>query len=515
MIRRTGAQEWHNLHVTKKAKLEDLIDIDNSSPTGTRPAGFAILRSAAKDLNLLVQEAVLTKKGIRALGSGWALTDIAVPASWLLNTKLLNACFEVSTGYFESSYPEAKRPYVVIAQGGVSIGELNVYLEVTAPGGLRRSLKTAGIGAGQTIAGAVSGNTHGAAINFGAMPDFVVGIQLVTGGGKSVWIERSSYPVLNDSFVEALEASRIRDDEVFNAAVVSFGAFGIIAAVAIEVEPLFQLKFPPVKGIARRDLKEKLNDFDYDEPDGLYHYEFIFDPLSKTEIDLEVAATRVPYEDGQKPPVPVWIIRDEKGYAPGDQSASLLYGVALLAPVRLLVTGLTDVEFRQYKQRAILSDVRSTPGQLFTAAVTYLEGYAESAFGVSITDAARMMDISSRIVREMRLPTIVQARVVHPSQATLGFTSLTPKTVIVEFGLPNDARFPRFEETLIQALTRERISYRLHWSKNSGIGPDRLHAMYGDQRIQKWRAARKRVFDDDQSRMKVFENEHLRRAGLA
>jgi hypothetical protein len=39
--------------------------------------------------------------------------------------------------------------------------------------------------------------------------------------------------------------------------------------------------------------------------------------------------------------------------------------------------------------------------------------------------------------------------------------------------------------------------------------------MYGDQRIQKWRAARKRVFDDDQARMKVFENEHVRRAGLA
>ena len=185
MIRRTGKQKWNNVHVTKRATLDDLVDIDNSTYSGQHLEGIAILRNTAKELDTLVQEAQQKERRVRALGSGWALTDIAVTNGWLVNTKLVNTCFEVADNYFDSSYIQAKRPYLVIAQGGVSIGELNVYLEVTAPGGLRRALKTSGIGAGQTIAGAISGNTHGSAINFGATPDFVVALQFVTGSGKS------------------------------------------------------------------------------------------------------------------------------------------------------------------------------------------------------------------------------------------------------------------------------------------------------------------------------------------
>jgi FAD/FMN-containing dehydrogenase len=280
VIRRNGAQEWKNVHVTKTARLDDLIDIDNSAAGGPQPTGFALIKQAARELDTLIHEATRAGKGLRALGAGWALTDIAVTDGWLINTKLLNGCFDVSERYFDADYPAEKRPYLVLAQCGISIGELNVHLEFTATAGFRRALKTSGIGAGQTIAGAVSGNTHGSAINFGATPDFVVGLQLVTGNGKSLWIERASCPVLNDEFVAKLDAVRIRDDDVFNAALVSFGAFGIIASVAIETDPIYQLSFAPVNDIAHEALKHKLNNFDYGEPNALYHYEFVFDPTA-------------------------------------------------------------------------------------------------------------------------------------------------------------------------------------------------------------------------------------------
>jgi FAD/FMN-containing dehydrogenase len=510
MIRRQGPQTWKNVHATKKANLADLIDVDNSVATGPQPTGFALLRQAARDIDGLVQQAAQQGKKIRALGSGWALTDIAITDGWLVNTKLLNGCFDVSDRYFEASYPAEKRPYLVLAQCGISIAELNVHLEVTATAGFRRALKTAGIGAGQTVAGSISGNTHGSAINFGATPDYLVGVQVVTGSGKSLWIERASQPVLNDECLAKLEAERVRDDDVFGAAIVSFGSFGVITALAIETDPIYQLKFPPVNDISHAALKNKLNHFDYDDPPGLYHYECIFDPYSTSEVAMETLATKVDYEPGHPAPKPVWLVRNDQGFAPGDTASSTFFGAPLLAPAEK-----TAFQFKQYRKLCILGDVRATPGQCFTATVSYFEGYTESAIAVPITGAAAMMEISSEVIRQMQLPSMSQVRFVHPSKALLGFTWRAPKSVVFEFGLANDARFLEFEERVTEGLKAAGIGYALHWSKNSLVDPTRLTEMYGADRVARWKEARKRVFKNDAALMKVFENEHLKRAGLA
>jgi hypothetical protein len=510
MIQRRGPRDWKNVHVTERVRVRDLIDVDNSVPGGARLDWLGLLRQAARDLDGLAAEARRAGQRVRALGSAWALTDIAVTDGWLINTKLLNGCFDVPDAFFDPAYPPAQRPYVVIAQCGISIGELNTHLENTASSGLPRALRTSGIGAGQTIAGAISGNTHGAAINFGATPDYVVGLQIVTGSGRSVWLERQSQPVLNDAFVHQLGADRIRDDDVLNAAIVSFGAFGIITAVAIETDPIYQLEFAPVHDIAHADLKHKLGHFDFDDPVGLYHYEFIFDPYGRKEQAMEAVGRRVPYEAGHPAPRPVWIVRSEKGFAPGDRAAPFFFRLPFMTAGQK-----TALQFRQYREKCILGDVRCTPGQAFTATISYLEGNTETALGVSIADAATMMDISTAVIRGMKLPAMSQVRLVHPSRALLGFTCLGPKTAVFEFGLLNDSRYPRFEKNLTDALAAAGVRYTFHWSKNSGLDADRLDVMYGADRIRRWRTAREQVFGHDRSLMKVFDNEHVRRAGLA
>jgi len=507
MIRRNGAQSWRNVHITEETAVEDLIDIDNSSASGVITPGFDFLRQAASELDTIVQQAEQQGKRVRALGSGWALTDIAVTDGWLINTKLLNGCFELSDNFFAATYPQSKRPYVVVAQCGISIGELNIYLETMRTPA--RALKTSGIGAGQTIAGAISGNTHGSAINFGATPDYVVGIQLVTGTGRSVWIERQSYSVLNDDFVNALGAVAIRNDDIFNSAVVSFGAFGVIAAVALETDPIYQLDFAPVNDISHDDLKNKLNNFDFSSPQGLYHYEFIFDPYSASQKAMEAVATKVKFEAGHSAPNPVWVVRLSNGLAPGDQAAKAFFALPIPPSEK------TAFQFEQYRQKCILGNVRATPGQVFTATVTYLEGYMESALGVSISDAAKMIEISTDVIQQMGLPVMSQVRVVHPSAALLSFTYLGPKTAIFEFGLANDSSVAQFEANLTAALAAEGVGYTFHWSKNSGITPERLSTMYGQERITRWLTSRKAVFENDAGLMKVFENEHLVKAGLA
>lgn len=513
MITRRGSRDWSNVHLTEETELADLIFVDNSTPPGSPSLnGFDLLTQIAKDINGVIQDAKDNGKRVRALGSGWALSDIAITDGYLINTKLLNGCFDVADKYFHANYPEKKRDYVVVAQCGASIGEINVFLEVTRHSGILRALKTAGIGAGQTVVGSFSGNTHGSAIRFGSSPDYVVGIQLATGRQRSLWIERASYPVMADEFADRLDCDLIRDDDVFEAALVSFGAFGVITSVAIETRSIYHLEFPPVRVIGIKEIKArlgKLSQIRNDDNSAPYHYEFVFNPYDHKKA-LEASAKLVPYKAGHPTPKPVWIVRTKRGFTFGDK-----------VPISLLRWRLIPAKWkaafllRQYQGAAILDDVRGTPGQLFTATIFYFEGYTESAIAVSIDDAARMIDISSDVIKQMRLPTISQVRLVHPTGALLGFTKYLPKTAVFEWGLINDSRFKVFEKKLTDALNGEQIRYALHWSKNSGvIDAEGLSRMYGDASVKKWREARKRVFGNDAVLMAVFNNPHLERAGL-
>jgi FAD binding domain len=507
-----GPQSWNGVHVTHRTRVAELIDVDNVGPQGTLLAGFDMFRHAGECLDEVIQKAREAGKRILPIGAGWALSKINITDGWLVNTKLLNGCYDVGDRYFEAAYPAADRPGVVLAQAGMQIAELNAYLELVPQDvAKKRALKAAGIGNGQTIAGSVSGNTHGSQINFGAMPDFVAGLHIATGSGRTLWIEKASKPVLNQDFAAKIGAELIRDDDIFNAAVVSFGTFGIIAAVAVETAPVYQLDFPPIGDIHHDDLKAKLTEFGNADPADLYHYEFIFDPHTRKQMAMEAGAPRVPFEPGHPTPQPRWIVRDKNGYAPGVNILRALGGVLRLLPPRFT----TSIQFKQYRKLALLDGVRGTPGQLYTSSIYYLEGYVESAFGVSVRDAPETIDICSEVAREMRLPSISQVRLVHRSEATLGFTQHEPKTAVFEVGLINDDTFPEFERRLDAAFRKAGIRYTAHWSKNSGIDPQKLEYMYGAQRIASWKAARREVFAGDATLMKMFEHDAMVDAGLA
>jgi FAD/FMN-containing dehydrogenase len=507
-----GPQPWAGVHVTHRTTVADIVDIDNVGPDHTLLTGFDMFRNAGESLDTLIRDARDAGKRILPIGSGWALSRINITDGWLVNTKLLNGCYDIAERYFDDAYPAANRRNVVLAQAGMQIAELNAYLELLPrKDSDRRAIQAAGIGNGQTVAGAVSGNTHGAQLTFGAMPDFVVGLHLATGGGRTLWVERASRPVLSEEFVEKVGADLVRDDDVFNAAVVSFGTFGIIAAMAIETAPIYQLAFPPVADIRYADLKAKLHQFGEAPPDDLYHYEFIFDPFTRKQIAMEASAPKVPYEPNIRTPQPRWIVRDKNGYAPG---VDILRPLGLLRPYvpPSLITG---VEFKAYRKSALLGGVRGTPGQMYTASIYYLEGYIESAYAVSVTDAPATIDISSDVAKAMGLPSINQVRLCRASGATLAFTQHEPIAAVFEFGMINDERFPEFERQLDAAFRAAGVRYTMHWSKNSGLDPAKLDYMYGAEKIASWKAARRTVFGGDSSLMQLFETDVLRETGLA
>jgi hypothetical protein len=274
--------------------------------------------------------------------------------------------------------------------------------------------------------------------------------------------------------------------------------------------PIYQLAFPAIGDIHHDDLKAKLRGFGDADPRDLYHYEFIFDPHGRKQMAMEAGAPRVDFQPDVPTPRPRWIVRDKNGYAPGINILRVL-GLFRFLPPRFV----TGIQFKQYRRIALLNSVRGTPGQLYTSSIYYLEGYTESAFAVSVKDAPEVIDICSEVARAMRLPSISQVRLVHRSEATLGFTQHEPKTAVFEVGLIDDERFPEFERRLDAALREAGIRYTMHWSKNSGIDPEKLEYMYGAARIASWKAARRAVFGGDATLMTMFETDAMKRAGLA
>lgn len=109
------------------------------------------------------------------------------------------------------------------------------------------ALPTLGGFLGQTVAGAVTTSTHGSDLRLPPLPDLVQAMHVVGQGGQEFWLERQSRPLTdNDSdLVAAITACRdmriIRDDELFNMAVVDMGRSSIVYSMVIEARSAFRI----------------------------------------------------------------------------------------------------------------------------------------------------------------------------------------------------------------------------------------------------------------------------------
>ncbi len=125
-----GRQAWNGVHVTHRTTVEELFNIDNVGPNGKLLTGFDMFRQAGESLDEIIRQARDAEKRVLAIGSGWALSKINITDGWLVNTKLLNGCYDVGEPYFDDRYPAAERRCVVLAQAGMQIAELNAFLEL-------------------------------------------------------------------------------------------------------------------------------------------------------------------------------------------------------------------------------------------------------------------------------------------------------------------------------------------------------------------------------------------------
>ena len=234
--RYTASARWTNKHNNVSQDVQRLYCPLNRADNCARLPQGREWEPGLAGLQAIIGEAARHNKRVRAVGGTWSLSRAATCPDFMIDTSPLNYHAPIASIHVLPLCPIPPK-HLFFAQCGTSVMELNADLQAR---GL--CLRTSGASQGQTICGAFSTGTHGSAIDLGAMQDYVLGMHLLVDGGRSYWLEAASRPIVTDSFCEKLGAERLTDDDIFHAALVSFGCFGVIHAVLLEVEELYSLK---------------------------------------------------------------------------------------------------------------------------------------------------------------------------------------------------------------------------------------------------------------------------------
>ena len=479
--------------------IDDLFDIANGD-TNDIVNDYNATTSA---IQRLIKTAIQQQKKLKPFGGGWSFSEVTATDGWMLNTKLMNMLIEIRTaGSVSDDYPGERRN-LLFAQCGNSMQELNIHLQAS-----NRSLKTSGASNGQTIAGAFSTCTHGSAIDFGSTPDFVVGLHIIVSDAESIWLEKASYPVVSDSFIQRLETKLVRDDDLFNAALVSFGSFGFIHGVMLETEPIYLLECYRQRYPLNDALKHVMETLDFSNahflPHGSerpFHFQVV---VNQYDIDDGAYVTimyKRPYNDQYQPPVV-----DHGKAGPGDDVPAFLGKLTQFLPVvtPFIVNNLIKTAFATY------TNVWGTSGEIFTNMDTRGK-LLSTAMGIPI----RLVNQVNELLIELNethgpFSGVFSYRYVKGSAGILAFTKFE-HTCIVELDGVESTTTRNFYEAVWNELITRNIPHTFHWGKISKLDPVKLEKMY-QQNISKWIKARNTLMPVES--LQIFNNQTLRNWGL-
>ena len=346
-ITSTGPQEWVNSHGNVTAHVAQLFDLRNPLISGNQSTleAYNAMTAAMQEL---VARAQAANVRLRAAGAGWSLSEAPVTEGWMLNTQPLDLTFRLDPQMVVDNTPDHVASLRFV-QCGIGVAQLSALLRQD---GL--SLKTSGASNGQTLAGAISTGTHGAALEVGAMQDYVCGIHLIPDARRSVWLERASRPVTTAAFAAALGAELRRDDGLFEAALVSFGSFGIIHGLLIETEPVYLLEAYRRRLRLTEPLWQAISELNFNVPqlphpgERPYHWQVVFNPHDVAGGVYVTIMYKRPYRpDYTPPPLP------PEGFRPGDDAPAFvgLLTDAVPAAIPRLTQAILDSAYAPYERQ--------------------------------------------------------------------------------------------------------------------------------------------------------------------
>ncbi|SRR5712692_59443 len=497
---------WQNKHQNVTRQVARLYDAWNLWADGSRPETDA-WRAGLSALRQIIQGAKALNRRVRPLGGGWSLSEAAATNDFLVNTKPLNF---IKIGLQPIHCVPAMQQsagQLVFAQCGASILELNQTLEAA-----NLSLKTSGASNGQTIAGALSTGTHGAANQIGAMQECILGLHVLADDGAAYWIERASSPVVTDAFCDFLGARPLRDDNLFRAAVVSFGTFGLIHAVLLEVEPIFLLE-RYIRRFEYDDVLAAISSLDVGSlglPQGRtlpFHFEVVINPYgtSKGKQGAYVRAMyKRPFKAIPSQPSPVVVT------GPGDDVLGFAGALGEIAPFAIpsAVGHLLDAEMKPVEGSL------GTHGQTF--GTTTLRGPVMCMeLGVPLKTVGAAVDAIVEVAGKKPFSGVIALRYVKASDALLGFTRFKDTTCTIELPSSLSSRTADAFDNVCEALHTGGLPYTLHWGQCLPLPytVERVRETFGDD-VDRWLTARRGFLTSPAAR-RMFANVVAERCGLA
>ncbi|KAF9156754.1 hypothetical protein BG015_001618 [Linnemannia schmuckeri] len=172
----------------------------------------------------IIHLARILGKNVKAIGTGHSPSDLACTDGFMVNTDKLNRLISVD---------EDKKTITV--QAGMKLHKLHDLLELHD-----MAMSNLGSISDQSVAGIMSTATHGTGAEYSSMCASVLDLTLITATG------------------ETISCSKTEKADIFNAAVCSLGALGIITRMTLQCESAFRLenKQEPAK------LNDVLNNLD-------------------------------------------------------------------------------------------------------------------------------------------------------------------------------------------------------------------------------------------------------------
>jgi hypothetical protein len=494
----SGKKSWTNRHETFTEPIQDLFTLGNEPGMNALDA----YNEATKSLQHLLAGAVSSNTGLRSMGAGWSWSKIGTTADGiLLDTKPLNSTLTLKT---DSVVPEYTGDVtkLLFAQCGNAVWELSAVLRNA---GL--SLKTSGASNGQTIVGAMSTGAHGSSVDVGAIPEYVVGMHLITGPASHVWLERKSYPVVSASLVNTLGTHLIQDDDLFNAALVSFGSFGIIHGVLLETESVFLLEGYMERMPYDDTLKMLMETLDFNHaqlPCGNerpFHFEVKINPYDLGRGAYVTTFYKRSYTDVYSKPTP-----NDAGLGPGDDAPCFIGKLTDCIPdlVPAVVNTLLGNALQPFSKKT------GTLAEIFSNTTLHGKLYS-AALGLPVEYITRVTALLLELNKTAGpFPGLFAYRFIRKSTALLGFTRYR-YTCILEMDGTFANTTLNFYRAVWHKLEEENIPYTMHWGKINELNYDRIYTMYGEN-VVKWIDARNTLLDRES--MPIFTNPLLRQWGL-
>lgn len=502
-------KKWKNFHESYEQVIEGEFDL--FMPRKNATLSFDDLKETTRQFQALIADA--RKKGLkaRAVGSSWSLSKAPTTTGWALNTNRLRGKTRLTAAEIDDGYPGTadQKSGLFLFQCGNTVADVNKAIEGKDE---RRSLFTSGAANGQTIVGATSCGTHGSALEFGALHDHIVAIHLIATGNSHFWIERKSRPVMKAEWVKKLGATLKRDDDdLFNAAVVSFGSFGVIQAVVIETVPLYLLETRPGRAKLDEKLWKAIGALDFrahdffknDKNEDPYFFQAVINPATD-EVLLNAN-----YKRGGLPDYPVDydLTQDPKAIGPGFDALSIVGFI--LGACKGLIPAFSEVAAKQ-----LFSTVQKTgtSGQIYGFKPPLLH-VASGSIAVALPDARKALEALIQLYKDIGpVPLVLGCRYVKRSPALLAFNKF-PTTLAISIDGVDSKSSRAYFAAAADRLEAKGIDYTQHWGKVNAYTKDRVLKAYGGN-VGKWLKARRQVLPDDKDRA-VFDNAYIEERGLA